>query len=356
LSDLEAFSPEVSGQLASLWITTAEEFISTADESGTQSLADFLDLSTGQVDDLLAAARAAVPDFRPLPEGGIVEFFGLGALDEEEGADPDQAPDASFREPLPPSANLIEHMPPVRNQRGRGTCVAHACTAVREFLLGQDSTGGDLSEQYLYWACKQRDGHNGAGTWIHVGMAVLEDLGICPEVVWPYVPDPIPGNEGQGPPPATAGGEASQFRIGSSSKMQPRWEADLRQALAGGKPVAFSVPVYKYWQTQPVRNSGDIRMPLPSDENIGGHAMCLVGYQDDPDVPGGGFFLVRNSWGTGWAANSAVAPGYARLPYAYMTSFGRAAYTASMPAPGDDKPGEETAGSWLERLLKRLLG
>ena len=103
---------------------------------------------------------------------------------------------------LPTLVNLIDLMPPVRDQKDRGTCVAHACTAVREFLLGPDASGAaDLSEQYLYWACKEKDNWAGEGTWIKVGMEVLQAQGICPEPVWPYNPKKVAGNEGQGPAP-----------------------------------------------------------------------------------------------------------------------------------------------------------
>ena len=120
--------------------------------------------------------------------------------------------------------------------------------------------------------------------------------------------------------------------------MEPRWVNELKEALADGKPVAFAVPVYGYWLTEPVRTNGDIRIPLPADKSVGGHAMCMVGYQDDADVPGGGYFLVRNSWGTDWAKKSAAGAGYCRLPYAYMSQFGRSAYTATAPQPPKPQP------------------
>ena len=47
---------------------------------------------------------------------------------------------------------------------------------------------------------------------------------------------------------------------------------------------------------------------------MGGHAMCMVGYQDDADVPGGGYFLVRNSWGTAWARKARQAQAIAACP------------------------------------------
>lgn len=335
LTSVEGFSSEVTSKLAELWITTAEEFIGASDDTGSQDMADTLGLSMEEFAVLLDGATAAAPEFSGT-RGGPMAFPGLGALDEPEGLDPSEA--SGIRTMLPPQANLIARMPPVRNQHGRGTCVAHACAAAREYLLGPESTAGNLSEQYLYWACKQRDGFPGEGTWIKTAMAVLEDEGICTEAIWPYIPTKIAGNEGQGPPPADAAEQAAVYRIDKGEPVEPRWVNELKDALADGKPVAFAVPVYGYWLTEPVRTNGDIRIPLPTDKSVGGHAMCMVGYQDDADVPGGGYFLVRNSWGTDWAKKSAAGAGYCRLPYAYMSQFGRSAYTATASQPPKPQP------------------
>lgn len=333
LTTVEGFSPEVIAKLAGLWITTAEEFRSAARDDGLQGLADELGITLDQVTALLDQAEAATPDF----DGrSAIEFLGLGALDEPEGQDPSESP--GVRGILPPQINLIDRMPPVRNQKNRGTCVAHACAAVREYLLGPESTAGNLSEQFLYWACKERDGYPGEGTWIKTAMAVLEDFGICAEAIWPYNPNKIAGNEGQGPPPADAQEKAGAYRIAKGQIVEPRWVDELKEVLADGKPVAFAVPVYAYWLSEPIRSTGAIRMPLSTDKSLGGHAMCMVGYQDDESVPGGGYFLVRNSWDTVWAKESPIGKGYCRLPYAYMTQLGRSAYTASVPQPVKPKP------------------
>jgi C1A family cysteine protease len=131
----------------------------------------------------------------------------------------------------------------------------------------------------------------------------------------------------------------------------------LRQQLAAGYPIAFSVPVYTYWFTEPVRSSGDLRMPLATDHVEGGHAMCIVGYEDDASVPGGGFFVVRNSWGVTWANSSTVEPGYARMPYAYIASYGSSAYTAKVD--GIVPVNNNSIPDWLLDLMnqiRRLLG
>jgi C1A family cysteine protease len=50
-------------------------------------------------------------------------------------------------------------------------------------------------------------------------------------------------------------------------------------------------------------------MPKPSEQALGGHAVLAVGYDDGVER-----FIVRNSWGEGWAQK-----GYFTLPYAYLT-------------------------------------
>jgi hypothetical protein len=330
LSSIAGFPEAVRQRLAELWIVTAEELVGAAViENGPQGLADHAGVPLDQMVQIIEQAVAALPpgvSFAP----GDIQPFGLGSLDEpDEAGEPDEA--VSFA-PLPGQVDLRARMPPVRNQQARGTCVAHACAAVREYMLGEKSVEGDLSEQFLYWACKERDGYPGSGTWIHIAMQALKETGVCVEAAWPYNPAPIPDNEGQGPPPAEAEELAKAHRIKGSLRLPTRGIYTLRWRLSQGKPIAFAVPVFTYWFAAPARTTGDIRMPLTTDRREGGHAMCIVGYEDDPEVPGGGSFLVRNSWGTGWASQSAAEPGHCRIPYEYIRLYCSAAYTASVSA------------------------
>lgn len=341
LTSIDGFPEAVADQLSTMWITTAEELVAFNQlEDGPQNLAEFLDLPVEEVNELIDLAQTALPeDFAP---PGEIEIFGLGALDEPGAEDLEPPEGAASFELLPESVNLIDRMPPIRNQRQRGTCVAFTCTAVREYLLGETSLTGDLSEQYLYWNCKERDGYPGEGTWIHIAMQALSEDGICVESVWPYNPTPVAGNEGQGPPPGEAQAAASSFRIDEQTQLSARSVDMIRSSLADDLVVAFAVPVYTYWYTQPVRSTGDVRMPLSTENSVGGHAMCIVGYENDASVPGGGYFLVRNSWGTGWAEDSTLAPGYCRIPYAYIANYGRAAHTAfAQPLPVEPVEPEE---------------
>ena len=225
---------------------------------------------------------------------------------------------------LPPTQNLVAEMQPIRDQQQRGTCVAHASGAAAEHYWRLQGKIVDLSRQYLYWSCKQHDGDpNGEGTWVAVAMSRLTADGCCREDTWPYVGTPIPNNESQDPPPAAAIAEAPEFKVPVTQQIASTSVLDIKAALAAGHCVAFSIPVFNSWyQNDEVIRTGDLVNPLPNEPDVGGHAMCLVGYEDLPaeTALGGGHFYLRNSWGTQWAAQSTLGPGYGTIPYSYIAA------------------------------------
>ncbi len=81
--------------------------------------------------------------------------------------------------------------------------------------------------------------------------------------------------------------------------------------------------------------AGTVRMPFTAEGTLSpivrletAHAICLAGYQDDATVPGGGYFIVRNSWGVEWGKQCPDNPGYGWLPYDYVRRYGLTAFTA----------------------------
>jgi C1A family cysteine protease len=350
LTSIQGFPVDVIQKLSGYWITTAEELVGAALlESGLSGLVNATNLPQDEVVRLVELARSSLPPklfFAP----GDIRTHGMGALDTFEPEKEDEEP-VSFA-PLPTRVDLHDHFGPVRDQGRRGTCVAHACAAAREFLTGQQSKVTNFSEQFLYWDCKKHDLIPGEGTFIRVGMNRLEFDGIPDETDWPYNPSLIPNNEGQSPPPDGILSKASPNRIQSFTSLNPTRMDSLRHALAAGSAVVFSVPVYAHWFTEPTHSSGDVRIPLPGEKVEGGHALCMVGYETDPDVPGGGYFLVRNSWGIDWAGQSPVAAGYARIPFAYMAQYGNSAYIAMCQSvPSKPKSLWQRIIDWFRNLF-----
>jgi hypothetical protein len=226
------------------------------------------------------------------------------------------------------TTNLIPQLNPVRDQGQRGTCAAFSGTAFLEFELSQR----DLSEQYFFYACKQRDGspYSDGTTMTAVRDAIKYD-GACYEETWPYNPYPT-SDPAQGPAPAGAAAEAKNFVYPSVQYWSYKPTiSTLKSKLDNEHIISFGVPVYNSWYSSPeTKRTGVITMPLSNDQLVGGHAMDIVGYVDNANYAGGGYFLIRNSWGTDWAYESITGyAGYGIMPYAYITNYWQGGLSAA---------------------------
>jgi C1A family cysteine protease len=126
--------------------------------------------------------------------------------------------------------------------------------------------------------------------------------------------------------------EASGYRIREGRCYSARSVREIQRRLAEGYPVAISVPVYPIgnsstFQLPIVKKIGNIVMPIPNTVPTAGHAVCLVGYAFDPLFAGGGFFIVRNSWGDNWGTSSPFGKGYGTIPFNYVANYGWEAFS-----------------------------
>ncbi len=144
------------------------------------------------------------------------------------------------------------------------------------------------------------------------------------------------------PPSATAISNAVNFKIGVQSgttgssgttthgyfvinSTDP--VADAKTAIAYNKPVMMGFKVYdnssyQYFERLGTTSGKYTYNPLNADgtlvsglQLLGGHAVPIIGYIDDASQPGGGVFIVQNSWGTGWGYK-----GYFYMPYSVLRS------------------------------------
>jgi hypothetical protein len=334
-----------AGQIKTLndtWIATAQELVALVNcpDVVRDPLARALGVDSAGLDRIGQAAQAAIPatrDLRSIHLEAAAADYGKGALLDEPAdvlagrrALPPYEPPAG-RAVLPSSVSLLGQLPPLRNQGGRGTCVAHSVVAVREQL--ELAAGGpaylNLSEQFVYWWCKEHDNIPAvSGTYVSVGMRCLSQMGSPLEQTWPYVSYDQAGNEGQGPAPVAAENGETAFRTLRTQEFNLSDITGIKTCLNEGRAVAFSVPVFDSWYySAATRRWGKITLPVGGERPDGGHAMALVGYQDDPTAPGGGYFLVRNSWQP-WAYDGAWQSGYGYMPYEYVRRHTSAVFSA----------------------------
>jgi hypothetical protein len=217
--------------------------------------------------------------------------------------------------------SLVARFPAVRDQGNRGTCVAFASIAFLEYHhAGGSAETQPLSEQFVYWACKESDGvPNIEGTHVSTAHDVLKKLGACRAKTWPYRKHPVSGNEGQGPPRKGAEEEAKDHTWPRVTALNNAGDvAALRKKLDARRPIVVSVYTYPEWDYPSVASTGEILMSPPGTESDGAHAVCLVGYELDSRLSGGGAFIFRNSWGKAWPRKGRFDGGYGTLQFEYL--------------------------------------
>ncbi len=223
----------------------------------------------------------------------------------------------------------------VRDQGNRGTCVAHAACGKLDWA----SKGTEqMSPQFLFWAVKNR-GHdtspNDDGTLLKFAAKALASDGVCLEQTHPYSMQELAGDPGhRASPPSPAALAEAGSRTWKATAMRGPAVAIVRSLLAG-KVVAVSLPVFvesssgvSNWETEVAWDYGTVldAPPTLAAADVG-HAVALVGFRRDPQKPGGGVFILRNSWGEDWGArlpdavHAAPRAGYGSVSVLYVENY-----------------------------------
>lgn len=207
--------------------------------------------------------------------------------------------------PLPPSVDLRPNCPPVYDQGALGSCSANASGAALEFdqiKQGQQPVTPSRLFIYYFERLDQGDVADDTGSTITEACKVLNSYGAPAETTWPYDVSAFaikPSND------AIKEG-ALHTAIKYSEVAQD--ETSIKSAIASGFPIIFGIQVFESFEGDGPASTGVIPMPSDSDGLMGGHAICIVGYNDSTKL-----FTFRNSWGTSWGDQ-----GYGYLPYEYV--------------------------------------
>lgn len=226
-------------------------------------------------------------------------------------------------------ANSVNHIPQLNDIKSqgqeRGTCTSFAVTAANEFAH-YVKTGAriDLSEQHLYYEVKEYEADGVCGAWVENTMQIISYKGQCLENIWSYNPNlPCVQNYGK---PSNADENALRYK-NVFFKINPTDIAAIKQALSSRKIIPFCVDLFDSWyySAECIRTGG-ITMPLDGEIASSLHTMVYVGYQDDARWPGGGYFIIRNSWGKEWGRDNYYGAGYGVIPYEYIINYALEAF------------------------------
>lgn len=205
---------------------------------------------------------------------------------------------------LPAKVDLRPGCSAVENQGSLGSCTANALVGNMEYLsmkAGHPKT--NLSRLFIYYNERAMEGtiNEDSGAYIRDGIKSLVKIGVCTEKSWPYKIEKFTKK-----PPASCYKSAASHQVISYHRIVGLLQ--MRKCLAEGYPFVFGFTVYKDFESDRVAKTGVLNLPKPGESDVGGHAVCAVGYDDSTKR-----LLVRNSWDSDWGM-----AGYFTMPYDYV--------------------------------------
>lgn len=206
---------------------------------------------------------------------------------------------------FPPVFDLRPMLPPVYDQGDLGSCSCNATAAAFAYdAKKQGEPDLEGSRLFLYYNVRVIEGsvNQDSGAQLRDVMNSAVSTGICQETTWPY---DIAQFTAQPPPQAYT--EAKAHEATQYQRVVLSLNA-IKMALTTEGPVVFGISVYDSFESDAVAQTGIVPLPAPTESCLGGHALCLAGYDDSTQC-----FLVRNSWGSSWGIG-----GYCWIPYTYI--------------------------------------
>lgn len=236
-------------------------------------------------------------------------------------------------EDLPSAIDLSSQMPPVGNQGRQNSCVAWATGyAIKSYLLKNkgESTGYDppfaggkgnfvFSPAFIY---NQQNGGEDKGLYYYKTMEFLKSNGVAPWRSMPYTDQDYLSQPSQ-----ESKKEALKYKIKSFSRLNFKNPDEIKRVLAGKNVVMVGMIIDDAFY----KLKGATVYDTNGGQSYGGHAMTIVGYDDNKKSKSGkkGAFKLQNSWGTSWGDK-----GYGWVSYSMLAKVGQETYAMiDEPAP-----------------------
>lgn len=204
--------------------------------------------------------------------------------------------------------DLRDKCPPIYDQGDLGSCTANAIAAAFEFdemNQYEKSTVYIPSRLFIYYNERllENSTDSDSGASIADSVKSIVKYGVCPETQWPYDINKFTDK------PDDKCYEIGKKNYCKTYKLLQQDLNQMKQSIIDGFPFVFGINIYESFESENVKNTGNVPMPNISNEKLlGGHAVMAVMFDDDKKV-----FGCRNSWGTNWGDK-----GHFYLPYDYI--------------------------------------
>ena len=234
------------------------------------------------------------------------------------------------------------YMTPVKNQGSVGTCWAFAAIGALEAKFDIETSNPnlnlDLSEQHL--VCDDDYRWNGyylggtGGGYEFVACAYFTDNGVTNEATLPY-------NQLDTSPYWPLAEPYQLYGVSAYQNWLSCTTSNLKTYLVNEGPLVTFIDAATDWYW-PASATGVIDTSLPEyyqalydETGAAYHAVVIAGFIDDAGVDGGGYWIIKNSWGAGWGYS-----GYGYITYDTTTSWNRThaltgtPWIVTVPLPG----------------------
>lgn len=204
---------------------------------------------------------------------------------------------------------------PVRNQGACGACYAFGACAAAEGTYNRamglyDGNTADFSESFIIWCLGRIPWYYphffgcGGADYDYYELKALSTFGVCAEEDFPYSPSD-PGGCTHWADPRTL------FR---SWRRIPCNDVDaIKTAVMTYGPVDTAIkasPAFQAYTGGIYEDAVTVCNAWPCYYATTNHCIALLGWNDNGDPEEDGYWILRNSWGTGWGED-----GYMRIKY-----------------------------------------
>lgn len=210
---------------------------------------------------------------------------------------------------LPPAASLADEMNKFVYDQKWNDCTANSIAKTVRYF-SQDTL--KPSRLFIYFCERLLNGdvNQDDGSTIATSIAAIRQFGAPPEDLWQYNQNNLFA-------------EPSHDVFLAAKKdycldaVRVMGLDHIKLAIDNRFPVNFGFRVFSYMESQEMAQTGVLRLPQQGEEQLGGHAVDIIGYDDSRKA-----VLVANSWGGNpdgqpWGFEGS---GNFWMPYEYVTN------------------------------------